>query len=78
MNILDLLKGKEVIIKTDALVDVKLIIDNVEQLNRSVDLEPATQANDWWPASRDWVEYKVKFTNGYSKIYHSLNEMNII
>lgn len=32
MKILDLLKGKEVIVKTDALVDVKLTIDKIVQL----------------------------------------------
>jgi len=56
--------------------DVILEVENVENITKSgsVDLEPATQANDWWPPSRDWSESyievtfvdgsKVKFDNG--------------
>ncbi len=78
MKLLDLLKGKKIIVKTDVGVDVELEIKNVEQENHSEDLEPATQANDWWPATRDWTTYTVYFTNGHSKIYHSINDMEIL
>ena len=78
MNILDLLKGKEIIVPTNMKVDVKLKIEKVEERHHSEELGPSTPENDWWPPTRDWVDYKVTFTNGASKTYNSLNEIKII
>lgn len=78
MKLNDLLKGKTVMVNTDMNVKVTLVIADIQEVNRSEDLEPATAANDWWPKSRDWIEYEVKFTNGKRKTYHSLEEIEIV
>ena len=77
MNVLELLKGKRIMVTTDVGVVVELEIKEVVQNNHSVDLEPATRENDWWPASRDWATYTVVFTNGYKKQYDSLSQINV-
>lgn len=78
MNLLDLLVGKKMKVMTDMKVEVELEIKKVEEERHSQDLEPATAANDWWPASRDWTTYKVYFTNGSSKVFSSVHEIKII
>lgn len=78
MKPLDLLIGKKIIVKTDVGVNVELEIKKVEAEHHSEDLEPSTQANDWWPETRDWTTYRVHFTNGHSKLYHSLNEIEVL
>lgn len=78
MKPLDLLIGREVIVPTDVKVNVKLTIKSVEPNHHSQDLEPATAANDWWPASRDWTTYTVTFTNGATKEYSSLDSIEIV
>lgn len=45
---------------------VILEIEDIKTENYSVDLEPATAANDWWPATRDWSETKIYFVDGSS------------
>lgn len=77
MDVLDLLKGKKILVKTDVGVEVELEIKEVKEQNHSQALEPATRENDWWPASRDWTTYKVTFTNGHSKEYSSIKEIKI-
>jgi hypothetical protein len=77
MNILELLKGKKMMVETDMKVFVELEISEVIEDNHSVDLEPSTRENDWWPATRDWKTYRVKFTNGALKEYNSLEEINV-
>lgn len=44
--------------------DVILEVENVENKSDSRDLEPATQANDWWPASETWHWIEVTFIDG--------------
>lgn len=78
MNVLELLKGKKMLVMTEAKVEVELEIKEVKQENHSEDLEEATPANDWWPKSRDWTTYRVYFTNGYSKEYRSIEEIKIL
>lgn len=78
MNILDLLKGKKIVVKTDVGVNVELQIEKVEKKHHSQELEPATASNDWWPASREWDTYNVFFTNGYKKTYSSIEEIQIV
>jgi hypothetical protein len=82
MELTDLLKGKMVNIMTDAKVVVQLEIESVEQHTQyhSEDLEPSTQANDWWPATRDWTTswIAVKFVNGYTKKYESFKQIDLV
>jgi len=78
MKVLDLLKGKEIKVMTDAKVEVVLEIENVTEEHHSEDLSPPTPQNDWWPPTRDWTTFKVKFTNGFVKTYSSLSEINIV
>lgn len=78
MNILELAKGKKIIVKTDVGVDVELEIKNIEANHNSRDLEESNAANDWWPAQETWTTYTVYFTNGHSKVYSSMSEIKII
>lgn len=77
MKLTDLLKGKVVIYKTDALIDVELEIEDVEEVRHSRDLEPATPQNDWWPKTENWTTLKVKFKNGFIKTFNNLNEIRL-
>ncbi len=78
MDVLELLVGKRMDVMTDMKVSVRLEIKEVKQNNHSQDLEPATQANDWWPQSRDWTTFTVTFTNGATKKFNSINEIKVI
>lgn len=78
MDLSKLLKGKMVKIMTDALVEVELEIESVNEQKHSRDLEPSTQANDWWPASEDWSTFNVRFVNGYVKTYSSLSQIKLV
>lgn len=77
MNVLELLKGKKMSVMTDMKVEVELTIKEVKENHHSRDLEEATPANDWWPASESWTTYTVNFTNGASKTFSSLSEIKI-
>jgi hypothetical protein len=77
MNILDLLKGKKMMVMTDMKVEVELEIKKVEDNNQREDLEKATPENDWWPASRSWTTWTVYFTNGAQKSFTSLDEIKV-
>ena len=78
MKILDLLKGKKIKVMTDLKVEVTLEIKEVKEQPHSVDVGPSNRENDWWPPTRDWVTFDVTFTNGVTKSYSSLGEINII
>jgi len=77
MDITELLKGRKVKVDTEVGVTVELEIKRVEKNHGSRDLEPATAANDWWPASIEWTNYTVHFTNGRSKQYDSLESITL-
>lgn len=77
-TILDLLIGKKMLVMTDMKVEVEMEIASVKENNHSVDLEPATQANDWWPASSDWTTLTVTFTNGASKEFDNISSIKVI
>lgn len=66
------------LIMTDAKVEVTLEVAEIKEEKHSVDLEPATRANDWWPASRDWVTFNVTFTNGFTKSFNNLSDIKFI
>jgi hypothetical protein len=78
MNVFELMKGRKVNVMTDARVVVQLEIDSVTVKHGSRDVGPSTPENDWWPPQETWVEYIVKFTNGYTKSYSSLGNIEII
>ena len=78
MDVLELLKGKNMSVMTDMKVEVELTIKEVKENHHSQDLEESTAANDWWPASRDWTTYTVNFTNGAHKTFDSLSQIKII
>jgi hypothetical protein len=78
MDLTELLKGKKVRIMTDAKVEVQLEIESVDEKHHSRDLEPSTRENDWWPRTEDWTTFEVKFTNGYTKSYRSLKEIDTV
>lgn len=77
MKVLDLLKGKKIMVKTDVGAMVELEISEVVENRNEIELEPATRENDWWPKTESWTTYRVKFTNGHSKTYSSLDELNV-
>lgn len=77
MKILDLLKGKTIIVRTEVGADVELQIKEVKENNHSAVLEESTRENDWWPATRDWKTYTVYFTNGHSKTFDSLDQIKL-
>ncbi len=78
MDVLELLKGKKMRVMTDMKVEVELEIQEVKQNNHSEDLEPATRENDFWPPSRNWTTFTVLFTNGSSKKFNNINEINVL
>jgi hypothetical protein len=78
MDLTELLKGRTVNYMTDAKVVVQLVIESVEEIKHSQELEPSTRENDWWPATRDWTTLGVKFTNGHYKSYNSLQDIDVV
>ncbi len=77
MNILDLLKGKNMMVETDLKTMAEMTIDHVEEKRNSRELEAATPQNDWWPEEESWVTLVVHFTNGSKKEFSSLRSINI-
>jgi len=78
MKAIDLLKGKTVNVLTNANVLVQLQIESAKEVRHSVELEPPTRENDWWPPTRDWTTIEVKFTNGFVESYNSINEIELV
>ncbi len=78
MNVLELLKGHKVSVKTDMKTTVELIIKEIKPEQHSRQITPDTRENDWWGETQDWTTYTVYFTNGATKTYNSLEEIDII
>lgn len=78
MDVLELLKGKKMSVMTDMKVEVELTIKEVKENHHSQEIGESNAANDWWPETRNWTTYTVKFTNGASKSYDSLGEIKIM
>lgn len=57
---------------------VILEIEDIKTTNHSEDLEPATPANDWWPASRDWTETRIYFVDGSDILTHQGDKLDIV
>lgn len=77
MNVLDLLKGKKMMVMTNMKVEVELEIKEVKEDSHSEELEPSTKENDWYPATRNWKDYTVFFTNGATKTFDSIQQIKI-
>lgn len=81
MNILDLMKGRVVLVNTDMKVEVELIIQEVVENTSSWsrETEPATIENGWWPSEihGSSTEYVVKFTNGVTKRYGRIGDIKL-
>lgn len=78
MTLFDLLKGKKAKVMTDAKVEVELEIESVKQEIHAEDIGPSTPENDWYPEQRRWATFNVKFTNGYTKTYSSLDDIELL
>ncbi len=57
---------------------VVLEIEDIKTTNHSEELEPATPANDWWPASRDWTETRIYFVDGSNIQTHGSEKLDIV
>jgi len=77
MNILELLKGKKMMVQTDMGVMVELEVKEVKEEHHSRDIGPSTRENDWWPPQETWTTYDVTFTNGSRKSFQSLSEISV-
>ena len=69
MKLLELLVGRTMKVMTDMKVEIELEIHEVKENHHSRDL---------WPATENWTTYTVKFTNGASKNFNSLGEIDVI
>lgn len=78
MTVLDLLKGRKVVVMTDAKVEVELVIDSVKVEHHYEQTGPSTRENDWWPDANEWDEYNVKFTNGFKKSYRNISDIKLV
>lgn len=78
MNVLDLLRGQMISVKTDVGTEVLLEIAKVERNHHCQQTGPSNRENDWWPDAREWDTYIVHFTNGHKKEYESIEQINII
>lgn len=58
--------------------DEILEVESVKMDSVTRDLEPSTQANDWWPASETRQFIKVIFVNGSYKEFDINNKWDII
>lgn len=82
MLLTDLLKGRKVDVMTDAKVVVQLEVETVTEqklITREV-ITPDTRENDWWGTSiyhKD-IKYIIKFTNGFSKEYSSIEKIPFV
>ena len=78
MTVLELLVGKRMDIMTDMKISVRLEIEEVVQNSHTRQITPDTRENDWWGESETTHSYTVKFTNGATKKFNSINEIKVI
>ncbi len=78
MNVLDLLKGRKMLVETDMKVKVELEIKEVIEDSHSRELGESTRENDWYPPMEYWKTYIVHFTNGAKKEFRSLDEIKVL
>src|SRR5688572_27047732 len=78
MNILDTLKGRKVKLQTDLKVAVKLTIEEIKEDSNFIETGESNASNDWYPEGYTDRFFTVKFTNGISKRFNSLSELEIV
>lgn len=78
MKLLDLFKGKKIMVMTDMKIPVEMTIKEIKEEEHSVEVGESNASNDWWPETRDWTTFDVKFTNGVTKSYGSLDAIEIL
>lgn len=78
MNVLELLKGRKMLVETDMKVKVELEIKEVKEISHSREIGESNAANDWYPEMSYWTTYQVTFVNGASKSFDSLGEIKVI
>ncbi len=78
MDVLDLLVGKKMNIMTDMKVEVQLEIQEVIQNSHTRQITPDTPENDWWGETETTHSYTVKFTNGATKKFNSIQSIKVI
>lgn len=77
VNILDLLKGRKMMVMTDMKVEVELTIKEVKENNHSREIGESNAANDWYPEMSYWTTFTVIFENGATKNFDSLSQIKI-
>jgi hypothetical protein len=77
MTTLELLEGKYMSVMTDMLVMVELQIESVKQDTHVQQITPDTRENDWWGETKETHSYIVTFTNGATKKFNSINDINV-
>jgi len=77
MDILELLVGKKVDVKTDMKVVVELEIKKVTHNVDIIQITPDTPENDWWGETKNRHSYTVEFTNGAKKTYDNIEQIKI-
>ncbi len=78
MDVLELLVGKKMLIMTDMKVEVELEIKEVDRYSRTIEITPDTPENDWWGQSETVYTYTVTFTNGATKTFGSIEQINVL
>lgn len=77
MKILELLVGRKIMVMTDMKVQVELEIASVKENIHTQEIGPSNQANDWYPDMKSWSTYTITFTNGATKVYDSLEQIDV-
>jgi len=77
-TLLDLLKGKKMMVMTNMKVEVELTIKEVKENNHSKEIGESNAANDWYPEMSYWSTFTVFFTNGAEKEFDKLSQIKII
>ena len=78
VNILDLLKGRKMMVMTDMKVEVELTIKEVKENNHSREIGESNAQNDWYPEMSYWTTYTVTFENGATKNFDNLGQIKVI
>lgn len=81
MKLIDVLRkelvGKTIRHKNRYNREVTLEVEDIVFERHSYDLEPATAANDWWPATSESVKFVIKFVDGSTMDVDFSQDLNI-
>ena len=75
-SILELLKGKDVIVMSD-FGEIKLTIESISEDTKYIETGPSNQSNDWYPDGYHETTFLVRFTNGKTKRFKNLAEIKL-